>query len=142
MCDRYQSRAFLLLPMCFNVGVIIGPVLGGILADPEGTYPDIFGPGTFLGGEDGVWWMRQWPYALPNMLSAIFLTCSATCVILGLEEVSKSRFPKHPTSPDPPRPSKLADTSPTWASGSAATSPPSSDASSAPATAAMTPSIT
>lgn len=25
---RYQSRAFLLLPMCFNIGVVIGPVLG------------------------------------------------------------------------------------------------------------------
>ena len=88
MVYRYQSRAFLLLPMCFNVGVIIGPVLGGVLADPEGTYPDVFGPGTALGGADGVWWMKRWPYALPNMLSAIFLLCSATGVILGLEEVS------------------------------------------------------
>lgn len=25
---RYQSRAFLLLPMCFNIGVVIGPILG------------------------------------------------------------------------------------------------------------------
>lgn len=25
---KYQSRAFLLLPMCFNIGVVIGPVLG------------------------------------------------------------------------------------------------------------------
>lgn len=25
---KYQSRAFLLLPMCFNIGVVIGPILG------------------------------------------------------------------------------------------------------------------
>jgi hypothetical protein len=25
---KFQSRAFLLLPMTFNVGVIIGPILG------------------------------------------------------------------------------------------------------------------
>jgi MFS family permease len=25
---KYQSRAFLILPMVFNVGVIIGPILG------------------------------------------------------------------------------------------------------------------
>jgi hypothetical protein len=25
---KYQSRAFLILPMTFNIGVIIGPILG------------------------------------------------------------------------------------------------------------------
>ena len=25
---KFQSRAFLLLPMCFNVGVVVGPILG------------------------------------------------------------------------------------------------------------------
>lgn len=25
---KFQSRAFLLLPMCFNIGVVIGPILG------------------------------------------------------------------------------------------------------------------
>lgn len=32
---RYQSRAFLLLPMCFNIGVIIGPVLGTYTSTQE-----------------------------------------------------------------------------------------------------------
>ena len=48
---KYQSRAFLLLPMTFNIGVIIGPLLGGLLADPVGTYPGIFGPHGTLGGK-------------------------------------------------------------------------------------------
>lgn len=83
---KYLSRAFLLLPMTFNVGVIIGPLLGGILADPVGSYPGVFGPGGSIGGKDGVAWLMRWPYALPNVVNAVFLTCSALGVIFGLEE--------------------------------------------------------
>lgn len=61
---RYQSRAFLLLPMTLNVGVIVGPVLGGLLADPAASYPDLFGEVDFF---------RRYPYAAPNLLSAFFL---------------------------------------------------------------------
>jgi len=86
--SRFQSRAFLLMPMCFNIGVIIGPVLGGILADPVGSYPGLFGDDSIFGGKSGVWWMKHWPYALPNLLSAFFLFAAATGVLLGLEEAS------------------------------------------------------
>ena len=84
---KFQSRAFLLLPMTFNIGVIVGPMLGGLLADPIGSYPGIFGPDSTLGGVTGVWWMKKWPYALPNFVSAIFLMCAATALFFGLEEV-------------------------------------------------------
>ncbi|KAH8700222.1 putative MFS multidrug transporter [Talaromyces proteolyticus] len=83
---KYQSRAFLLLPMCFNIGVIIGPSLGGFLADPISNFPGLFGPGSVFGGKNGVWWMQQWPYALPNLISAIFIIMSLTAVFLGLNE--------------------------------------------------------
>lgn len=83
---KFQSRAFLLLPMTFNIGVIIGPLLGGLLADPVGTYPTIFGPGGVLGGKEGVWLFTRWPYVLPNLVSAAFLLLGAACVALGLEE--------------------------------------------------------
>ena len=79
MLIRYQSRAFLLFPMCFNVGVIIGPILGGLLADPAGTYPNIFGDVEFL---------KKYPYAAPNLLSAFILLCASLGVFLGLAEVS------------------------------------------------------
>ncbi|RSL59539.1 hypothetical protein CEP54_007252 [Fusarium duplospermum] len=45
---RHQARAFLLLPMCFNVGVIIGPLLSGFLADPINALSSLFGPGSFF----------------------------------------------------------------------------------------------
>ncbi|KAJ5708363.1 hypothetical protein N7488_008164 [Penicillium malachiteum] len=83
---KYQSRAFLLLPMCFNIGVIIGPVLGGSLADPVHSFPWLFGPGSLLGGKSGVWWMEHWPYALPNLLSAIFIFISFLGIFFGLDE--------------------------------------------------------
>lgn len=62
-------------------------MLGGLLADLVGSYPRVFGPGSPLGGEDGVAWMIKWPYALPNLLSASFLFVSALLCFLGLEEV-------------------------------------------------------
>jgi hypothetical protein len=63
-------------------------VIGGLLADPVASYPSLFGPGSFLGGKHGVEWMVKWPYALPNLMSAIFLLFSALAVILFLEETS------------------------------------------------------
>ncbi|KAK5108424.1 hypothetical protein LTR62_008311 [Meristemomyces frigidus] len=76
---RFQSRAFLLMPMTFNIGVIVGPLLGGLLADPVGSYPALF-------GEHGGGWLRAWPYALPSVVCAGFLTCGAVALVLGLEE--------------------------------------------------------
>ena len=83
---KYQSRAFLLLPMTFNIGVIIGPILGGVLADPAGSYPWLFGKESFFGGASGVWWMQRWPYALPSLVSAVFIASSSLVFFLFMEE--------------------------------------------------------
>lgn len=69
--------------MCFNIGVIIGPILGGLLADPAGSYPDMFG---------GIGWLLKFPYAPPNILSACFLFTAAVGVFLGLEEVESPKY--------------------------------------------------
>lgn len=76
---RYQSRAFLILPMCANIGVIIGPMMGGLTSDPAGNYPSIFA---------GIKWLEKFPYSPPNIISAIFLFCAACFIFFGLEEVS------------------------------------------------------
>ncbi|EXJ79380.1 hypothetical protein A1O3_08882 [Capronia epimyces CBS 606.96] len=83
---KYQSRAFILLPMCFNIGVVIGPILGGFLADPIQSFPHVFGPGSLLGGKNGVQWMQSFPYALPNVISACLILNSAFWLVLGLDE--------------------------------------------------------
>ena len=67
--------------MTFNIGVIIGPILGGVLSDPAHSYPELFGSNAFF---------LNFPYALPNLLSTFILFSALLGVWLGLEEVSKS----------------------------------------------------
>lgn len=76
---KYHSMAFTLLPMTFNIGVIVGPILGGLLADPAVSYPGMFGRIEFF---------RRFPYAMPNLVSAFFLLSAALAAWLCLEEVS------------------------------------------------------
>ncbi|KAH7385126.1 major facilitator superfamily domain-containing protein [Cadophora sp. MPI-SDFR-AT-0126] len=84
---KYQSRAFLILPMSFNVAGILGPIMGGLLANSAVTLPDIFGPeGCF-----GFSWIASYPYALPSVLNAVFLTITTYIVFFGLEETLKER---------------------------------------------------
>lgn len=64
--------------MTFNIGVIIGPILGGVLSDPAESYPDLFGNVDFF---------LKFPYAAPNLLSAFFLFSAVLGVWLFLEEV-------------------------------------------------------
>ncbi|KAH6690648.1 major facilitator superfamily domain-containing protein [Plectosphaerella plurivora] len=78
---RFQSRAFLLLPMTFNVGVIVGPVLGGLLSDPAGSYPNLFGNVEFF---------KQYPYAAANLVNAVFLFLAVLAIWFGLEETLDS----------------------------------------------------
>lgn len=80
---KYQPRAFMLMPMTFNIGVILGPILGGLLSDPAGSYPALFGDVAFF---------KALPYATPNIVSAVFLFCAAVAVWLGLEETLDARI--------------------------------------------------
>lgn len=53
--------------------------MGGLLADPAGSYPTVFG---------NVQWMKKFPYALPNIVSAGLLFAATLGVFFGLNEVS------------------------------------------------------
>jgi len=66
--------------MCANIGVIIGPVIGGLTSDPVANYPGLF---------RGVKWLEKFPYSPPNLLSALFLWIAVLAVFFGLEEVSE-----------------------------------------------------
>lgn len=57
--------------------------MGGVLADPSVTLPDIFGPTAWFGFK----WLRAYPYALPGIVNAAVLIVTAGIVYLGIEEV-------------------------------------------------------
>lgn len=66
--------------------MVIGPIIGGFLADPVASFPNVFGPGSVLGGKNGVGWMTAFPYALPNVVSGLAILCAAIFLFLGLDE--------------------------------------------------------
>ncbi|KAL9084432.1 MAG: hypothetical protein Q9165_008070 [Trypethelium subeluteriae] len=88
---QYHSRAFLLLPLAFNIANMVGPVLGSMLVDPVSSFPKFFGPHSVFGGPDGVQWMARHPYALTNLMSAMLQFICAGFVFLYLRETLKSR---------------------------------------------------
>ncbi|KAF3355475.1 hypothetical protein VDGD_08729 [Verticillium dahliae] len=84
---RFQSRAFLLLPLSFNVANVIGPPMGGLLADAPTTLPRFFGRDAIFGFR----WIQAYPYALPSLLNAVFLTLVSGLLFFCLEETSPER---------------------------------------------------
>ncbi|KAI1358686.1 major facilitator superfamily domain-containing protein [Xylaria arbuscula] len=84
---KYQSRAFLILPISFSVAATLGPLMGGLLADPALTLPGLFGEGAIWGFD----WVFQYPYALPALINTVTLTITGLIVFLGLEETSSKR---------------------------------------------------
>lgn len=86
---KYQTRAFLVLPLVFNSGMVAGLALGGCLADPVVNMAWLFGPeGLFnvTRNADGVAWALKYPYALPAMSNGVALGISLLLAGFGLRE--------------------------------------------------------
>lgn len=73
-----QPRAFSLMPLVWNVGSIFGPTIGGALANPFNVKPGEQRANASL--------LEMFPYALPNIVSAVFFAVGITVGILFLEE--------------------------------------------------------
>lgn len=86
---RYQTKAFLLLPLVFNSGMVVSLALGGLLADPVTNLPWAFGRDGILnfGGESGgVRWAVEYPYALPGLMNTAMLGTALVLSWLWLAE--------------------------------------------------------
>lgn len=86
---RFQTKAFLLLPLVFNSGMVLSLALGGILAEPVTNLPWLFGPKGCLNwghSEEGVVWLTKYPFALPALMNAFVLGIALILAVLGLNE--------------------------------------------------------
>ncbi|KAI1327042.1 major facilitator superfamily domain-containing protein [Xylariaceae sp. FL0255] len=84
---KYQSRAFLILPISYSVAATLGPLMGGVLADPVLTMPGLFGESAIFGFD----WVFKYPYALPSFVNFVTLSLTGFLVLFALEETSIKR---------------------------------------------------
>ncbi|KAL2263942.1 hypothetical protein VTK26DRAFT_4129 [Humicola hyalothermophila] len=72
-----RAKAFSLVTFIRSLGNLVGPVLGGLLADPAALYPSIF-------PQDSLW--TSFPYLLPNLAVGTLQVLTFVLVFLLLQE--------------------------------------------------------
>ncbi|KAI9646901.1 hypothetical protein NHQ30_004901 [Ciborinia camelliae] len=77
-----QTVAFSILPLGLNVGWAVGPILGGLAANPYHVEP---------GKPHGDRFLERYPYALPNLIAAVFFFISFFVVFFWLRESLESK---------------------------------------------------
>lgn len=60
---EHEALGISLVGTAWGIGLIIGPALGGYLAQPAEKFPDLFSPDSFFG---------RFPYFLPCLCSSLF----------------------------------------------------------------------
>lgn len=82
-----RAKIFSILSPSFSIGMLIGTLLGGLLAHPYGRLPAI------LGGTSELW--RDWPFALPCVvIAAIDLVVVITGYFMLVETKKTGRVSK------------------------------------------------
>ncbi|CAD6582478.1 MAG: hypothetical protein ASARMPRED_000978 [Alectoria sarmentosa] len=74
---EHQPRAYTIMPFVWCLGSILGPALGGALAQPCESFPKFFARGTLF---------DQFPFLLPNLVCAVVLAFGVLVGVLFLEE--------------------------------------------------------
>ncbi|KAG6901708.1 hypothetical protein C0995_008869 [Termitomyces sp. Mi166 len=74
------ADAYAMMPLVWSLGSTLGPILGGLLADPAKRWPDIFGDLTYF---------VHHPYFLPCAVAGFSTLIISVIAILGLKEVGQ-----------------------------------------------------
>ncbi|TGO83954.1 hypothetical protein BPOR_0570g00090 [Botrytis porri] len=82
MVLKLQTVAFSILPLGLNSGWAIGPILGGLAANPYHVEP---------GKPHGDRFLERYPYALPNLIATGFFFVSLFIVFFGFRESLESK---------------------------------------------------
>ena len=74
---KTQARAFSFYAFTKNLGIFIGPLIGGALAKPAEQYPRVFG---------GIKLLQDYPYALPTVTSGVVAASATIFTMLFVRE--------------------------------------------------------
>ncbi|KAI5291726.1 hypothetical protein KEM54_001258 [Ascosphaera aggregata] len=83
---KHQPRAYSIMPFVWCLGSIIGPAMGGALAQPCENYPSLFPRGSIF---------DNFPFLLPNLICVAVLLIGITVGILFLEETHAEKRHQH-----------------------------------------------
>ncbi|KAI0449778.1 major facilitator superfamily domain-containing protein [Xylaria acuta] len=78
---RYQAKAFILMPICYNVAAIISPVVAGLLAN--------------IGSNSELPFFRRFPYSLPAIASSSVAFIAFVFVFFTLKETHEEARHKY-----------------------------------------------
>ncbi|KAI9663902.1 MAG: hypothetical protein M1821_007392 [Bathelium mastoideum] len=88
---KNQARAFSFFAFAGNLGIFVGPLIGGGLARPAKEYPAVFG---------GIPFFEQYPYALPTFATSIIsLSAAIVCTFFVKETLAAKKDPQAKTEP-------------------------------------------
>jgi MFS family permease len=90
-----QAVAFSWFAFANNIGIFIGPIIGGTLADPTESFPGLFG---------GIRILEEYPYILAGAVITFFSLISIILSILYLEETLEPEAPTTTTTGTPSAP--------------------------------------
>jgi len=101
---KTQARAFSWFAFSGNIGIFLGPLLGGALANPVGQYPGAFG---------GVRFLKDYPYALSSLVVALVGGTAAISTACFVQETLKKEPADHAEDARSDAPARRGDLS-TW----------------------------
>ncbi|KAL9001160.1 MAG: hypothetical protein Q9169_000343 [Polycauliona sp. 2 TL-2023] len=79
---EHQPSAYAIMPFVWSFGSILGPLIGGALAEPCKNYPALFSQGTLF---------DTYPFLLPNIVCAVVLVFGIVIGLLFLEETHQEK---------------------------------------------------
>ncbi|PQE16812.1 major facilitator superfamily transporter protein [Rutstroemia sp. NJR-2017a BBW] len=79
---KTQARAFGYFSVAGNIGILVGPLIGGALSEPAKQYPSVFG---------GIKLFEDFPYALATICIGLFGLSAALVAIFFIKETLGTR---------------------------------------------------
>ncbi|KAJ7880646.1 MFS transporter [Mycena leptocephala] len=80
---RTQAKAFSFFSFAGNIGIFLGPLIGGSLSEPTVNYPSVF---------EHMHLFKTYPYLLPTLITGCVAASAAVLCALFVKEVDRGGF--------------------------------------------------